>query len=297
MPTGVRRIGAGTADQVRERSGARVAVIDGKVDLEHPDLDARPGIDCVGDEGPPPAEPDTHGTHVAGIIGARNNGAGVTGLAPGTEVVSVRVLGNDRGGLTSELICGIEWVADPANDIAVANMSLGGLNEDFGTCPDPGDPLHAAICVAGAESVTLVAAAGNDALAFDKTGKADEESGDPRPRYTPAAYPEVLAVTAMSDTDGEPGATGPGVAAARTSVRRSPQRVQLSWSTSGRDRTYEANTRIRDGRWELDDGLPQDVIAALLARDGTVHSYTLFTGYLPARMRGEVQAYQVLGAP
>jgi hypothetical protein len=48
-------------------------------------------------------------------------------------------------------------------------------------------------------------------------------------------------------------------------VRRSPQRVQLSWSTSGRDRTYEANT--------------------------------LFTGYLPARMRGEMQAYQVLGAP
>jgi hypothetical protein len=80
-------------------------------------------------------------------------------------------------------------------------------------------------------------------------------------------------------------------------VRRSPQRVQLSWSTSGRDRTYEANTRIRDGRWELDDGLPRDVIAALLARDGTVHSYTLFTGYLPARMRGEMQAYQVLGAP
>lgn len=57
---------------------------------------------------------------------------------------------------------------------------LGGLNEDFGTCPDPGDPLHAAICVAGAEGVTLVAAAGNDALAFDKTGKLDEESGDPR---------------------------------------------------------------------------------------------------------------------
>jgi hypothetical protein len=74
-------------------------------------------------------------------------------------------------------------------------------------------------------------------------------------------------------------------------------RVQLSWSASGQDRTYEANTRIRDGRWELDDGLPQDVIAALLARDGTVHSYTLFTGYLPARMRGEMQAYQVLGAP
>lgn len=74
-------------------------------------------------------------------------------------------------------------------------------------------------------------------------------------------------------------------------------RVQLSWSTAGQDRMYEVNTRIRDGRWELDDELPDDVITALSSRDGTVHSYTLFTGYLPARMRGEMQAYQVLGAP
>ncbi len=70
-------------------------------------------------------------------------------------------------------------------------------------------------------------------------------------------------------------------------------RVQLSWSTGGQDRTYEAKAHIREGRWELDDQLPKEVIAALAVREGTVHSYTLFTGYLPARMRGEMQAYQV----
>jgi hypothetical protein len=74
-------------------------------------------------------------------------------------------------------------------------------------------------------------------------------------------------------------------------------RVQLSWSAGGQDRTYEAQARIREGRWELDDELPLDVVSSLLAREGTVHSYTLFTGYLPARMRGEMQAYQVLGVP
>jgi hypothetical protein len=74
-------------------------------------------------------------------------------------------------------------------------------------------------------------------------------------------------------------------------------RVQLSWATAGRDRTYEADARIRDGRWALDDELPDGVIAELLSRDGTVHSYTLFTGYLPAAMRGEMRAFQVLGAP
>lgn len=36
---------------------------------------------------------------------------------------------------------------------------------------------------------------------------------------------------------------------------------------------------------------------AIAQRRGTVHSYILFTGYLPARMRGEMQSYQVLGAP
>jgi subtilisin family serine protease len=66
----------------------------------------------------------------------------VVGVAPGTEVVSVRVLGSDGKGLTSDLMCGLEWVADPANDIAVANMSLGGLDEDFGACPDEDAPLH-----------------------------------------------------------------------------------------------------------------------------------------------------------
>lgn len=143
VPTGVRRIGAATTDAVREASGVRVAVIDGTVDTDHPDLDAGVGIDCVGEEaGPPPQEPDAHGTHVAGIIGARNDGSGVVGVAPGTEVVSVRVLGSDGKGLTSDLMCGLEWVADPANDIAVANVSLGGLDEDFGACPDEDAPLH-----------------------------------------------------------------------------------------------------------------------------------------------------------
>jgi hypothetical protein len=70
-------------------------------------------------------------------------------------------------------------------------------------------PLSTVICAGDATGVILVAAAGNDTLAFDQTGEVDEDDGTPLPRYTPAAYPEVLAVTAMSDTDGEPGAVGP----------------------------------------------------------------------------------------
>jgi hypothetical protein len=74
-------------------------------------------------------------------------------------------------------------------------------------------------------------------------------------------------------------------------------RVQLSWATGGQDHSLELQARIRDGRWVLDKALPAAVLQQITDRDATVHSYTLFTGYLPARMRGEMQAYQVLGAP
>jgi subtilisin family serine protease len=212
-----------------------VAVVDGAGDTEHPDLDASVGIDCVGEEqGPPPDDPDTHGTHVAGIVGARNNGSGVVGVAPGTEVVGVRVLGRDGTGLTSELMCGIEWVTatrtddDPDNDIAVANMSLGGLDEDFGPCPDEGIALHAVICAADAAGVTLVAAAGNDTLAFDQTGEVDEDDGTPawpRCATTRAAWP-------ASAPAGPPPTAGPSCSSGlRPGRRRTP--ASASWAISG----------------------------------------------------------------
>jgi hypothetical protein len=74
-------------------------------------------------------------------------------------------------------------------------------------------------------------------------------------------------------------------------------RVQLSWATGGQEHSLELKAGIRDGRWVLDEALPAAVVQQIADRDTTVHSYTLFTGYLPARMRGEMQAYQVLSAP
>jgi hypothetical protein len=74
-------------------------------------------------------------------------------------------------------------------------------------------------------------------------------------------------------------------------------RVQLSWTTGGQDRSLELHAKIRDGRWSLDEALPASAVKDIARRDGTVHSYTLFTGYLPANMRGEMRSYEVLGAP
>ena len=203
VPTGVRRMQAATATTVRGASTVNVAVIDTGVDVDHPDLTVAGGVDCVA-PGTSPDDENGHGTHVAGTIAARNTGSGVVGVAPGTRVFAARVLDASGGGTASQVICGIDWVtstrtdADPANNIAVANMSLGGPGAPVGTCASTSDPEHRAICASIARGVTYVVAAGNDGWDFDYAPNPD----------TPAAFPEVLTVTAAGDSDGYAGATG-----------------------------------------------------------------------------------------
>jgi subtilisin family serine protease len=202
-PTGVRRVVAAKGNLVRQQAQDNVAVIDSGIDLSHPDLRATNGKDCV-DLGTPAEDGNGHGTHVAGTIGAQNDGAGVTGVAPNTRVYAVRVLNNAGSGSFAQIICGIDWVTAnaAAKNIEVANMSLGGL---LGTaqspCPGTSDALHLAICNStdAGTGVTYVVAAGNSNWDFDFAPNPD----------VPAAYKEVLTVTAMSDSDGRPGALGP----------------------------------------------------------------------------------------
>jgi len=202
-PPGIRRIGAATTASVREASGARVAVIDTGVDLDHPDLNAASGTNCV-TPGSAGDDDNGHGTHVAGTIAGRNDGAGVTGVAPGTKVDAVKVLDGAGGGTISQVICGIDWVTatrtdgDSSNDVSVANMSLGGLGPSVQSCSTTTDAQHRAICSSTAKGVSYVVAAGNDGWDFDYAPQPD----------TPAAYPEVLTVAAMGDSDGAPGGAG-----------------------------------------------------------------------------------------
>jgi subtilisin len=207
-PNGVRRIEAGTTSSTHEASTANVAVVDSGIDLEHPDLNTVDGKNCVGTG---PADDDNgHGTHVAGTIGAKNNGSGVIGVAPGTKLYATKVLDASGNGTWSQIICAIDWVtgtrtdADATNDIQVANMSLGGLGRAVESCATTTDAMHKAVCNSTAAGVTYVVAAGNEGWDFDYASEPN----------VPAAYPEVLTVTAMSDSDGKPGATGGGPACA-----------------------------------------------------------------------------------
>jgi subtilisin len=187
VPTGVTRIGAADQVTVHSPSATAVAVLDTGIDLNHPDLVARAGPYCVGSG--PPEDDHGHGTFVAGVIGARNDGAGLVGVAPGTEMYAVKVLGPTGDGYVSDVICGLEWVTANAArlGIRVANMSLSGVVEPV--------PLHLAIRRSVAAGVVYMAAAGN--------------TGTDLASEVPAAFPEVLTVTAASDSDGAPGGTGP----------------------------------------------------------------------------------------
>ena len=112
-----------------------------------------------------------HGTHVAGIIAgnpARANGVAreyTGGVAPGANLINVRVLGADGSGFTSDVINGIEWVvANRARyNIRVINLSLGHpVTEACAT-----DPLCEAVNQAVQAGIVVVVSAGNTGKALD----------------------------------------------------------------------------------------------------------------------------------
>lgn len=88
------------------------------------------------------------------------------------------------------------------------------------------------------------------------------------------------------------------LAAGTLSTRaRGVVRLQLVLTAAGTTRTFEYKAAISGGRFRYEQPLPAEVLRLIGQRSGVLQSYTLFTGYLPARMRGEMKSYQVLPAP
>lgn len=195
-PTGIQRSEAdrNAVAQIGSHSSpisVDVAVIDTGVTAGHPDLNVVGGVNCVPGESSW-EDQHGHGTHVAGTIGALDNASGVVGVAPGARIWAVRVLNAQGEGTFSNVICGVDWVTANAHIIDVANMSLGAQGS-AGGCADGG--LHQAVCTSVEAGVTYVVAAGN--------------SGMDASAFVPAAFPEVITVSALADTDGKPGGLGP----------------------------------------------------------------------------------------
>jgi subtilisin family serine protease len=207
IPTGVSRIGTrgstmAKIDGIDTRVNADVAIVDTGIDKAHPDLNIAGGINCTTSDRNAWGDGHGHGTHVAGTVGAIDNGSGVVGVAPGVRLWSVRILNSDGFGYLSWYLCGLDWITaqrDPADAtlprFEAVNMSVAKWGSDDGNCGLTNkDVLHQAICRLVKSGVTVAVAGGNDA-------------GSAAARV-PAAYNEVITVSALADSDGKSGGLG-----------------------------------------------------------------------------------------
>ena len=199
-------IGAPEAWTQTDGAGALVAILDTGLQLDHPDLaanvwtnpkeipgngidDDRSGIvdDVHGanmfDFSGNVRDDNGHGTHVAGIVAARqNNGIGVSGLAPAAKILPVKVLDSGMAGTTDTLAFGIRYAVD--RGARILNVSV---NTDV-----PTEAVTAAVRYAGERGAIIVASAGNNGRNIDLD-----------PSY-PASLPDpaVFSVAAESDGNG-----------------------------------------------------------------------------------------------
>jgi hypothetical protein len=135
-----------------------------------------------------PEDDDGHGTHVAGIVGARFNNKGVVGAAYGVKIMPIRALAKFKDNQTGESVMtgttltiklGVDWAVENGAD--VINLSLGasfvGTSSDF--------LMEQSINNAVAQGVLVVVAVGNKSMNFEES------------QIIPAIFPSVVRVSAV----------------------------------------------------------------------------------------------------
>ena len=159
-----------------------VWIIDTGVDLDHPDLNIDTQRSRSFVTGQTSADDlNGHGTHVAGIIGAKNNTIGITGVASGAQIVALKVLDQLGEGRLSGIIQAVNHVLQNGKAGDVVNLSLGGEGTSA--------TLERVITQAANAGILFAIAAGNDS--------ADSDA------YSPARvnHANVFTVSAMDRTD------------------------------------------------------------------------------------------------
>lgn len=202
-------------------SRVTVAVVDSGVDATHPDLraavDPTKSVGCTA-AGRPNTSPaawratnDTHGTHVAGIIGAARNKTGIVGVAPGVRLASIKVADAHNMIYPEYAVCGVMSAAKVG--ARVANHSY--FVDPFAFwCDDQAgqkavkESLQRAFAYARKQGVVNVVAAGNSGLDLNhKTIDADSPT-DARLKIRrinagchdlPAELPHVVTVSAVDE--------------------------------------------------------------------------------------------------
>jgi subtilisin family serine protease len=169
----------------QEDTDVDIAILDTGIDLDHPDLNVYKNVSFVRDADTGDDD-NGHGTHVAGIAAAKDDGKGIVGGAPGARLWSVKVCSGDGECKISDMIKGVEYITQHADEIDVVNISV----------ETPLSPaLNRAVSASIKAGVTYVVAAGN--------------YGHDASTTSPASNPDAITVSAIADSDGKCGGTGP----------------------------------------------------------------------------------------
>jgi subtilisin family serine protease len=140
--------------------GKTAWIVDSGIDMTHPDLNVdQTRSKSFLPDNTSPNDDNGHGTHVAGIIGAKNNNIGILGIASDATLVSCRVLDKDGNGKLSSIIQALSYISANAKAGDVVNMSVG---ED-----ETSDILDQQVQAVAAKGIYIAIAAGNDSKAAD----------------------------------------------------------------------------------------------------------------------------------
>lgn len=163
--------------------GVKVAVLDSGIDRTHPEF--KQAI-AEGTNTRSPAfgveDSDGHGTHCAGIIGARGHGE-VIGVAPACKLYPVKVINGQTSPFKLRAFLeAMSWAVQKRVDV---------ISISLGTEKDTENAILAAVEHAVQANIIVVAAIGNDG---DDPPEPDQPPGD-----FPAVHPECISVGALND--------------------------------------------------------------------------------------------------
>jgi subtilisin family serine protease len=165
-------------------SNVDIAILDTGVSLDHPDLNVYNNVSFI--DGILTGDDDLgHGSHIAGIAAAKDNSMGVLGVAPGAKLWAIKVCDVNGNCPLSSQIKGLQYVNEHADEIDIVNLSIEN---------PPSDKLDKTITESLSKGLIYVVAAGNSNINTSLT--------------SPARIPGVIAVSAISDSDGECGGRG-----------------------------------------------------------------------------------------
>ncbi len=154
-------------------TGRKIVILDTGYNYDHPDLSSSylGGRDFVNNDGDP-MDDNGHGSHVAGLITSDGSYSKAKGAAPGTGIISGKVLDSDGWGYFSDLIAAIYWAVDGPDGKAgtLDDFKADAISVSMGSSPPFVYKTHcdsvmpsmtSAIKYAVSRGVLVVVAAGN----------------------------------------------------------------------------------------------------------------------------------------